>query len=74
MGRAGWVRAVDRLLRQDWYLSVADAGIDEEQLSRAWADGETPEAFVAWFAEKYDLIRFEPRRVRRSLSSLRPPA
>jgi hypothetical protein len=74
MGRAGWVRAVDRLLRRDWCLSVADAGIDDDQLSRAWAGGESPEAFVAWFAEKYDLIRFEPWPVRRSLSSLRPPA
>ena len=61
MARAGWIKGVDRLLRRDWCLSVADAGIDEAQLSRAWADGESPEAFVAWFAEKYDLIRFEPR-------------
>lgn len=65
MRRAGWGSAVDRLLRQDWCLSVADAGIDEAQLSRAWADGESPEAFVAWFAEKYELIRFEAWPVRR---------
>lgn len=59
IGHKDWGRAVDKLLRRDWCLSVVDAGIDDEQLSRAWIDGETPEAFVAWFAEKYDLIQFD---------------
>jgi hypothetical protein len=62
---AVWKSAVDLRLQCDWCLSVEDAGIDEAQLSRAWTDGETPEAFVAWFAEKYDLIRFEPWPIRR---------
>lgn len=74
MDRAHWVRTADRLLRRDWCLSVADAGIDEDQLTRAWRDGEDPAAFVAWFAEKYDLIRFEPRPVRSGLSKPPPPA
>ncbi len=26
---------------------------------RYWGYGETPADFVEWFAEKYDLIRFE---------------
>lgn len=65
MDRADWVQRVDRLLQRDWCVSVSDAGIDENQLNRAWADGDTPAAFVEWFAEKYDLIRFEPRPVRR---------
>lgn len=73
MDRAGWVRTVDLLLRRDWCLSVADAGIDEDQLTRAWRDGEDPAAFVAGFAEKYDLIRFEPRPVRSGLSKPPPP-
>ncbi len=64
MDRARWVRTVDRLLRRDWCLCVEDAGIDENQLTQAWADGEDAEAFVGWFAEKYDLIRYEPRLVR----------
>ena len=73
MDRAHWVQTADRLLRRDWCLSVADAGIDEDQLTRAWRDGEDPAAFVTWFAEKYDLIRFEPRPVRNALSKPRLP-
>jgi hypothetical protein len=45
---------------RDWCISINDAGLDDEDLTRHWRDGGTPEAFVAWFAEKYDLIRFEP--------------
>lgn len=56
MDRAHWVQTADRLLRRDWWVSVADAGIDEDQLTRAWREGEDSAAFVAWFAEKYDLI------------------
>ena len=56
MDRANWAQTVDRLLLSDWRMSVTDAGIDEDQLTRAWRDGEDPAAFV----EKYDLIRFEP--------------
>lgn len=74
MNRANWVWTVDRLLRREWCLSVADAGIDDEQLTRAWREGEDPAAFVAWFAEKYDLIRFEPRPFRSAPSKPQPPA
>lgn len=74
MDRAHWVRTADRLLRRDWCLSVTDAGIDEDQLTRAWRDGEDSAAFVAWFAEKYDLVRFESRPVRSALSKPQPPA
>lgn len=74
MDRANWVQTVDRLLRQHWCLSVADAGIDEDQLTRAWRDGEDAAAFVAWFAQKYDLIRFEPRLVRSAPSKPQAPA
>lgn len=66
-----WAQEVDELLRRDWCISVADAGIDDEELDRHWRDGETPAAFVAWFAEKYDLIPFEPLPVRRSPSTPR---
>jgi len=72
MDRAKWVRTVDRLLRRDWCLCVEDAGIDEDQLTRAWADGEESSAFVAWFAEKYGLIRFEPSPIRMRPASSRP--
>lgn len=74
MDSARWVWTVDRLLQRDWCLSVEDAGIDEDRLTRAWADGEDAAAFVAWFAEKYDLIRFEPRPIRTRPASSRPRA
>lgn len=60
LSRQSWIVAVDRLLKRDWCISVNDAGLDDEDLTRHWRDGDAPEAFVAWFAEKYDLVRFEP--------------
>ena len=59
MDKARWIQTVDRLMKRDWCIDTADAGLDEAALSRFWREGETPEAFVSWFAEKYDLIRFE---------------
>lgn len=81
MKKAQWTAAVDRLMRRDWCIGIDDAGIDEQQLADHWRDGETPAVFVEWFAEKYDLIRFErPPSVRTApatspaSSSRRPPA
>jgi len=59
MDIAQWTAAVDQLMRRDWRISIDDAGIDEQQLADHWGQRETPAAFVEWFAEKYDLIRFE---------------
>lgn len=55
-----WVEAVDLIMKQDWCIDTADAGLDSADLSRCWREGEDPAEFVSWFAEKYDLIRFEP--------------
>ncbi len=60
-GRQDWITEVNRLMKRDWCIDTADAGLDDADLARSWQEGEDPEAFVAWFAEKYDLIRFEPR-------------
>ena len=60
LSRQRWIFAVDRLLKRDWRIDTHDAGLSNEDLTRHWHYGGTPEAFVAWFAEKYDLIRFEP--------------
>lgn len=54
-----WAKAVDRIMWRDWYLTSSGAGWDQDQLLRYWGYGDTPEAFVEWFAEKYDLIRFD---------------
>ena len=64
MNRTAWGVSVDRLMTQDWCIDAADAGLSAQELDRYWQQGETPEAFVAWFAEKYDLIRFEPNPFR----------
>lgn len=55
-----WIAEVDRKLRREWRISAADAGLSKEDLKRQWTDGLSPIDFVEWFAEKYDLIRFEP--------------
>lgn len=72
MDREGWVAEVDRRMRRDWCIGVVDAGLDAVELTKFWTYGESPAEFVAWFAEKYDLIRFEPRPIRSSPS--KPPA
>lgn len=74
MDRSRWIMAVNHCMKRDWCIDTADAGLDERDLDSHWRDGETPAAFVAWFAEKYDLIPFEPMSVRRSLSTPRRSA
>ena len=59
MDKARWIQAVDGLMKRDWCIDTADAGLAEAELARFWREGEEPVAFVAWFAEKYDLTRFE---------------
>lgn len=54
-----WAAHVDRLMQRDWCLSIADAGLSDDDLVRYWRDGDEPAEFVAWFAEKYDLVRYE---------------
>lgn len=54
-----WAAQVDRLMQRDWRLSIADAGLSDEDLIRYWRHGDEPPEFVAWFAEKYGLIQFE---------------
>lgn len=49
-------------MKRDWCIDTADAGLSSEDVQRYWRDGDPPEAFVSWFAEKYDLIRFKPSR------------
>lgn len=57
---AAWLAEVDRLMKRDWCIDSADAGWSAEDVLRYWRYGDTPTEFVERFAEKYDLIRFEP--------------
>lgn len=52
---AAWKRRVDALMKRDYAIDTHDAGISDEELARYFADGDTPEEFASWFAEKYDL-------------------
>lgn len=54
-GLGAWVKDVNRLMKRDWCIDTADAGLSEQDLARYWRNGDEPAAFVAWFAEKYDL-------------------
>jgi len=54
-----WVKAVDRIMKRDWCIDLSDAGADGQDVVRYWRAADRPEAFVEWFAEKHDLIRFE---------------
>lgn len=54
-----WIAQVDLELRREWRISATDAGLSKDDLKRHWADGVRATDFVAWFAKKYDLIRFE---------------
>jgi hypothetical protein len=56
---ARWLVSVDRLMKRDWCIDTADAGLSQEDVLRYWRDGDTPAGFVSRFAEKHDLIRFE---------------
>ncbi|WP_426043048.1 hypothetical protein [Brevundimonas sp. TWP2-3-4b1] len=60
--RDAWVAEVDRVMKRDWCIDTADVGLSEEEVERYWRDDNPPDLFVAWFAEKYDLVRFEPLR------------
>lgn len=74
MKQAQWVRTVDRLMKREWCIDTVDAGLSEGDLARHWRDGDEPAAFVAWLAEKSNLIPHEPSRLRTRLSSSRPLA
>ncbi len=54
---AEWKRHVDALMKRDYAIDTDDAGLSDEEIARHFADGDTPEDFVSWFAEKYDLDR-----------------
>ena len=52
---AHWRREVDDLMKRGYGIDTADAGLSGEDVLRYWHGGQSPETFVGWFAEKYDL-------------------
>lgn len=54
-----WSRGANAALLRSYCLTIEDAGLSETDLRRHFAVEPDPEAFVRWFADKYDL--FESR-------------
>lgn len=50
-----WRTLVNNLFTADYCASISDLGIDEDRLKSHYQEKESPESFVEWFAEKYDL-------------------
>lgn len=50
-----WKRTVDRILMNNYVISIEDAGLDDQLLMAHWSRKEDPEEFVEWFGVKYDL-------------------
>lgn len=53
-----WLRDVDCIMKRDWYIDTADAGVELERLLDFWRAGWSAEYYVSWFAEKYGLYDF----------------
>lgn len=51
-----WVKEVDRIMMEEFCIDLSDAGADEAQVIRYWKSDQSPDDFVDWFGEKYDLI------------------
>jgi len=60
-----WCTEVDRLCRAHLACSWAELAGDPEPLVRAFHDKETPEEFVQWVHEKYDLDWLTPLEAER---------
>lgn len=52
--------AVSAEMERQYGITWHDASGDMEPLERAIARGDTPEDFVSWWGEKYDLEPVEP--------------
>jgi hypothetical protein len=51
-------QSVDKLLQEHYFININDAGIEDTSLFNSFKNNETPEDYVNWFAEKYDLTRY----------------
>jgi hypothetical protein len=50
-----WKRRADALLSKQYCITLEDVGADEKELRRFHWNGDAPDEFVAWFANKYEL-------------------
>lgn len=59
MTTSRWALVVDELFRETTGCSWVDLCGDDEPIESACARGETPEQFVNYWIEKYDLTRID---------------
>ena len=50
-----WIQASERLLKQHYCLTLADAGFEPSDLEGPWRDGEPPAEYISRMALKLDL-------------------
>jgi hypothetical protein len=53
---AQWIRQVDAILKNEYAISVEDAGLDVADLGKYQQSEPDPNEFVRWFSRKYDLV------------------
>ena len=56
---ADWKLEAERILTKEYCLTFELAGLYDEDIERYYNHNESPQSFVKWFAEKYDLIDFK---------------
>lgn len=50
---------MSKMLKKHYGLTINDAGWDEVELKKFHGDGDTPQEFLEWWAEKYDIDRVD---------------
>ena len=50
-----WKSVANSIMLKIYGIDTNEADLDDERLRSHWVTGEAPDAFVEWFAQKYDL-------------------
>ena len=50
-----FLKQLEKLLKDDYGMVIADTGLVEEDMLEALESGETPQELVDWIAQKYNL-------------------
>lgn len=51
-----WKWLVDQTLHLNFAIGIEDAGIDDSDLAKAYFHDLSPDEYVEWFGQKYDLV------------------
>ena len=53
-----WVASTERELRRAYCIDFRDVGFSQEEILHYWEMEFSPQEFVEWLGQKYDLIEF----------------